>query len=261
MVTDPGAHRLRRHSEQALRFPCVGWMAETGIVDEASWTGRDTSKRQELPRFKHDLPHPTSLESGKVFRNHESSDSPLAVPYQINPFGFSMQANFVRMRGLTPFALLLLNELDGATHSNDGVFVLAATNTPWHLDSAFRRPGRFDDILFVPPPDAPAREAILRVLLANKPVDDIDYRALAARTEGFSGADLKSAVERAIEATLDASMKKGRILQLNTKDLTNACKATRPSTKEWFATARNHALYSNQSGVYDDILEYLKITK
>lgn len=104
MVTDPGAHRLRRHSEQALRFPCVGWMAETGIVDEASWTGRDTSKRQELPRFKHDLPHPTSLESGKVFRNHESSDSPLAVPYQINPFGFSMQANFVRMRGLTPFA-------------------------------------------------------------------------------------------------------------------------------------------------------------
>jgi len=154
-----------------------------------------------------------------------------------------------------------LNELDGATHSNDGVFVLAATNTPWHLDSAFRRPGRFDDILFVPPPDAPAREAILRVLLANKPVDDIDYRALAARTEGFSGADLKSAVERAIEATLDASMKKGRILQLNTKDLTNACKATRPSTKEWFATARNHALYSNQSGVYDDILEYLKITK
>ena len=108
MVTDPGAHRLRRHSEQALRFPCVGWMAETGIVDEASWTGRDTSKRQELPRFKHDLPHPTSLESGKVFRNHESSDSPLAVPYQINPFGFSMQANFVRMRGLTPFAFPLV---------------------------------------------------------------------------------------------------------------------------------------------------------
>ena len=83
MVTDPGAHRLRRHSEQALRFPCVGWMAETGIVDEASWTGGDTSKRQELPRFKHALPLPTSMESGMVFQKQESLDRPLAVPYSI----------------------------------------------------------------------------------------------------------------------------------------------------------------------------------
>ena len=44
-----------------------------------------------------------------------------------------------------------LSELDGIDQANDGVLVLAATNTPWHLDAAFRRPGRFDRIVFVPP--------------------------------------------------------------------------------------------------------------
>jgi len=56
-------------------------MEEEGIVDEANWTGWDTSNRQELPRFKHAFPHPTSMESGKVFQRHESLDSPPAVPY------------------------------------------------------------------------------------------------------------------------------------------------------------------------------------
>ena len=54
-----------------------------------------------------------------------------------------------------------LSELDGVDTTNEGVLILAATNAPWHLDSAFRRPGRFDRILFVPPPDLPARASIL----------------------------------------------------------------------------------------------------
>ena len=57
-----------------------------------------------------------------------------------------------------------LSEMDGVNTSNDGVLILAATNAPWHFDSAFRRPGRFDRILFVPPPDAAARASILRLL-------------------------------------------------------------------------------------------------
>ena len=58
-----------------------------------------------------------------------------------------------------------LSELDGAQYDNDGLLVIGATNAPWHLDSALRRPGRFDRIVFVPPPDAPARAAIIKVLL------------------------------------------------------------------------------------------------
>src|SRR5215204_1846629 len=86
-----------------------------------------------------------------------------------------------------------LSELDGVKSSNDGVLILGATNAPWHLDSAFRRPGRFDQILFVPPPDAPARAGILRLHLRGKPAEDIDIDEVAKKCDGFSGADLKAA--------------------------------------------------------------------
>ena len=54
-------------------------------------------------------------------------------------------------------------------------------------------------------------------------------------------------------------MKQGKPIPLTTKDLLKAVGAVRPTTKEWFSTARNHTLYANQSGLYDDILAYLKL--
>jgi transitional endoplasmic reticulum ATPase len=152
-----------------------------------------------------------------------------------------------------------LSELDGVAASNEGILVLAATNAPWHLDSAFRRPGRFDRILFVPPPDATARAEIYRIVLKGKPLEDIDYAKLAKASEGFSGADIKASVDEAVEAKLREAIKAGKPSPLTTKDLLAAAKAARPSAKEWFSTARNYALYSNQGGIYDDILAYLKL--
>jgi len=154
-----------------------------------------------------------------------------------------------------------LAELDGIDSDNDGLLVLAATNAPWHLDSAFRRPGRFDRIIFVPPPDLPARVAIIQVMLRDKPADRIDFEAVAKKTEGFSGADLKGLVDDAIEAKLEEAMKLGDLVPLTTKDLLKSAKRVKPSTREWFATAKNYALYANQSGLYDDILEHLKLKR
>ncbi len=153
----------------------------------------------------------------------------------------------------------LLAEMDGVQHSNEGVLILAATNAPWHMDSALRRPGRFDRVLFVPPPDEPARAAILEILCAGKPCRQLDYAAAARRAVDFSGADLKAVVDLAVEQKLAEAMKRGVPQPLVTKDLLRAVKKLRPSTKDWFATARNYALYSNQSGTYDDILKYLKV--
>jgi transitional endoplasmic reticulum ATPase len=153
-----------------------------------------------------------------------------------------------------------LAEMDGIQTNNEGVLILAATNSPWHLDPAFRRPGRFDRVLFVPPPDATARAAILRILCKGKPVQDIDYAHLAKKTDQFSGADLKAVLDQAIEAKLREAMKAGVPKPLTTGDLATAAASLKPTTKEWFATARNHALYSNQGGTYDDILKYLKLT-
>lgn len=152
-----------------------------------------------------------------------------------------------------------LSELDGADSSNDGVLILAATNAPWHLDSAFRRPGRFDRIIFVPPPDQPARAEVLRLMLTGKPCDSIDHDHVAKKSKDFSGADLKAVIDQTIEAKLQQAMKSGVPAPIITKDLVAAVKKVQPSTREWFASAKNYALYSNQGGVYDDILKYLKI--
>jgi transitional endoplasmic reticulum ATPase len=165
----------------------------------------------------------------------------------------------MRHGGARQLSNQFLSELDGIESSNDGVLILAATNAPWHLDSAFRRPGRFDRILFVPPPDGPARAAILRVMLKGKPTGEIDHDHVAKKTDGFSGADMKAVVDLAIEAKLREAMKDGIPKPLTTKDLTAAVANVRPSTREWFATARNYALYSNQGGAYDDVLKYLKL--
>ncbi|MFQ5633296.1 MAG: AAA family ATPase, partial [bacterium] len=136
-----------------------------------------------------------------------------------------------------------LAELDGFNTTNEGLLILAATNAPWHLDSAFRRPGRFDRVLFVPPPDLEARAEILRILLKGKPLDDIDYDFLANKTDSFSGADLKAAIDVAIEDKLKIAMQKGAPEPLTTNDLQMALKSLKATTNEWFSTARNYALY------------------
>jgi transitional endoplasmic reticulum ATPase len=152
-----------------------------------------------------------------------------------------------------------LAEMDGVQSSNEGVLILGATNAPWHVDSAFRRPGRFDRVLFVPPPDQAARVEILRILLQGKPTIDIDLNKLASKTPDFSGADLKAIVDTAIEGKLHEAVRTGKPTPLTTKDLLTALKQIHSTTREWFATARNHALYANQGGIYDDILQYLKL--
>jgi len=151
-----------------------------------------------------------------------------------------------------------LTELDGVEHSNDGVLILAATNAPWHLDSAFRRPGRFDRILFVPPPDHAARSAILRLLCKGKPVADPDFDFIAKKTNQYSGADLKAVVDVAVEKKLQEAMETGIPQPLTTKDLIAAAHTVKSSTREWFSAARNYAVHANQDGTYNDILDYLK---
>jgi transitional endoplasmic reticulum ATPase len=152
-----------------------------------------------------------------------------------------------------------LAELDGVQYANEGVLILAATNAPWHLDSAFRRPGRFDRILFVPPPDALARSAILRLLCKGKPIAEIDFDLIGKKTDQCSGADLKAVVDVAIEKKLQEAIKTGVPQPLTTKDLAKAAEAVKASTREWFSTARNYAIHANQDGTYDEILKYLKL--
>ena len=152
-----------------------------------------------------------------------------------------------------------LSELDGTAGDNNGVLILGATNAPWHIDEAFKRPGRFDKIIFVPPPDEAARADILALQLKGKPGRDIDCDAVAKKTDGFSGADLRLVVDTACEDKLAEAMKAGKVVPFTTKDLIKAASGIKPSTREWFASAKNYAVYANESGIYDDIKSYMGI--
>ena len=151
-----------------------------------------------------------------------------------------------------------LNEMDGMQGSNDGLLILGATNAPWDMDSALRRPGRFSHSIFVEPPDVAARLAILQVHLRHKPHVGMNLNAVAQRTAGYSGADLMAIVETAAELAMADALASGIVRPITDNDMLQAMKRVRPSTSEWLQVAQNYVLYSNQSGFYDDVAAYLK---
>ena len=92
----------------------------------------------------------------------------------------------------------LLTEMDGIEELR-GVVVIAATNRPDIVDPALLRPGRFDKLLYVSPPDFEARKEILMIHLKKKPLaEDVDIEDLAKRTEGYTGADLAAVCNTAV---------------------------------------------------------------
>ena len=95
----------------------------------------------------------------------------------------------------------------------------------------------------------------------GKPVTGLDADGLAKRTNDFSGADIKAVFDQAIEASLSEAMKAGKIVPVTARQLAKTAKQVKPSTRKWFESAKNYALYANQSGFYDDVLEYLGIQK
>jgi SpoVK/Ycf46/Vps4 family AAA+-type ATPase len=153
----------------------------------------------------------------------------------------------------------LLAELDGMQTDNRGVFVLAATNHPWDVDAALRRPGRLDRMLLVLPPDAAAREAILRAHCRERPIEPgLDFGWIAKSTDDYSGADVAHLCEAAAELALEESLDAPEIRPIALQHFKRAMKEVRPSIRPWLETAKNYALFANDGGVYDDLLEYLR---
>ena len=155
----------------------------------------------------------------------------------------------------------LLEELDSATSVNDGVYVLGATNAPWDVDPAMRRPGRFDRMIFVGLPDAEARAGIVRFHLKDRPVSGIDLKSVASRTEGFSGADLAHICDSATQLAMADSMRTGQVRPVTMADVGAASGQIRPSTGPWFETARNVVEFANNEGSYDELAKYLRRRK
>ncbi len=80
---------------------------------------------------------------------------------------------------------------------NSPILFLGATNVPWQLDPAVLRPGRFDEKIYIPLPDLPARVRLLELYLGKRPItDDVRFDQLAQRLDGYSGADIKYICDR-----------------------------------------------------------------
>lgn len=151
----------------------------------------------------------------------------------------------------------LLAEMDGVGTKNESILVLGATNAPWDVDPALRRPGRFDRVIFVPPPDVTAREAVLKLAFANRPTENLDLAMVARRTARFSGADLTHLAEVASERALAEALRSGAVRPITNSDVLASLDKVRPTTMEWLETARRFVTYANQAGVYDEVARYL----
>lgn len=164
----------------------------------------------------------------------------------------------LRNTGLRSLVNQLLAEMDSLNSENENLFILGATNHPWDIDSALRRPGRFDRMVAVLPPDNKARESILHYHLAAKPVGKVDIEGLAKVTEGFSGADLKYLCDTAAEYVIEEVLSSGDVRPIVNSDFKKPLAEIKPSTRLWFETAKNVAMFANESGSYDDLLEYIR---
>jgi len=152
----------------------------------------------------------------------------------------------------------LLQEMDGFQSRNERVLILAATNSPWHVDPALLRPGRFDRVMFVPPPDQEARIEILKIHTRDRPLEPrFDFARIAQHLRYFSGADIAALCERAAEEAIARALRTGKPEPLTTEQFLRLARTITPITLEWARTARNYATYANETGLYDAVAEWL----
>ena len=152
-----------------------------------------------------------------------------------------------------------LTELDGFAQNNEGVLVLASTNVPWAIDSAFLRPGRFDRMFFVPPPDRIARQGILEHHLKGRPFNEnINLELISKNSPGYSGADLANLIEMAADEAIDETIETSQETSIGMQHFKDAIEESRATTTEWLTTARNYARYANDGGRYNDVLDFIK---
>ncbi|MDF2606803.1 MAG: ATPase [Bacillales bacterium] len=192
-----------------------------------------------------------------VFETARANSPSVLFFDELDALGYSRAKS--RSDVLRPLVDTMLTELQSVDTNTDKLLVIGATNMPWDVDAAFKRPGRFDKLVFVPPPDKIGRKIIFELKLQGKPVEgDINLDLLAEKTVNYSGADIENVVEIATETVLDEIMETNNVRNISMEDLLAAINSTKPSTVEWLNTIKNYIKYSNQSGLYNDAADYIK---
>jgi len=177
---------------------------------------------------------------------------------EIDAIGMSRSKTSGALRTLVN---VFLTELDGVFTDNEGILVVGATNLPWEIDSALRRPGRFDRIIFVTPPDRKARVKLFELKLKGKPLEELNYDKLSDMTKQYSSADIERICDEAAENAFKRSILSGNIEKISQQSLEEVALKTKSSISDWFATVKNYIQYSNESGLYNSVKDYLDNVK
>jgi hypothetical protein len=152
----------------------------------------------------------------------------------------------------------LLVEVDSLS-DDDSVLVMATSSVPWDIDPVLRRPGRFDRAILVPPPNTPARVAMIEHHLVDWPVKRLDVEELARRLDGYSYADLWVITETAAERSLETAYSSETPWEVTGAAIERVAAETRPSARSWLELA--HGSVADAAGavtIYGDLLAYLR---
>ncbi len=154
---------------------------------------------------------------------------------------------------------VFLTELNGLSSYNENVLVIGATNAPWLLDPALKRSGRFDQLIYIPPPDEEARIALFRYYLKGKPLDPgIDFGKLGAITRYYSSAEIAAICEAASKIPWKEAIKTSTKRNVNMQDIEYSISKVKRSLPDWYEATK-----ASIAGMYDlypelvkDIIEY-----
>ena len=160
------------------------------------------------------------------------------------------------------YAKRLVNEmlinLDGVQGPLEKVLVLAGTNSPWDVDPALRRPGRFSKLVFVPPPDRDSRRQIFKIHMKERPIDvSVNIDDLAARTDGYSSADLSQVCIEAADIPLTEALSGKPPRKICMSDFQQVLQKRTSSLYPWFKLAKREVERSGEQEVFQELLKVI----
>lgn len=156
----------------------------------------------------------------KIFEKARSSKKAIIFFDEFEAIG-AKRTDDDRWNGNNDLVPEILAEMQGvfSSSSDSMVMVIAASNKPWLIDSAFLRPGRFDEKIYIPLPDYDARKKLFELKLSKLPIENIDYDYLSNITDGYNGADITEFVEKLKQLAINESIQKGIDHSINMDDV------------------------------------------
>lgn len=145
-----------------------------------------------------------------------------------------------------------LQELDGLEEKPEGIFVIGATNQPWDMDPALKRPGRFGDSVYFPAPDYKTRVAAFKYNTRNKPLSKhVAYGRLARATMGFSQADIMDVCDKGALKVAVEEDRTGKKRTIKTGDFMAILKNKASSLDEWYGMMKKEVISKTETQIVE----------